>query len=353
MAARREGGTGLRYGLMALPRDPEETREMARRAEAAGFEWLGVADSPVVYQESYLHQREALAVTERLRVGPLVSHVVARHPVIVANLLATLSELSGGRAVGTLATGNSAARGLGLRPAGLAALGEAVDAIRGVFDGVGGAVGDGRIPASGIRRRGCPLLIAADGPRAAALAGSHGDGILYGGTMEPSVMAARVAAARTRAGQQLWMGPAMSLGERVEDVLEDMGAMVVAQANRAFRGDLDAHGVPRELHGDVAELWRRYDYAFHADNARPRNMDLVSPELARYLVERFVVWGDAARWRSQLRLIRAHGFDGVMFILGQGEQLAVVDRLAGRLAELGELRTASAAPTIDNERSTL
>ena len=115
----------VNYGIMIFPRRAIETRRVAERAEALGFSWLGIADSPTVYQESYLHQLEALHVTRRLIVGPVATHVTLRHPLIVGNLLATLNEIGDGRTVGVLATGNSGARGVGLTPATAERLGEA------------------------------------------------------------------------------------------------------------------------------------------------------------------------------------------------------------------------------------
>lgn len=329
--------TSLRFGVMELPRSLSETAGLARHADEAGYSWLGVADSPTVYQESYLHQFEALRNSSRLRVGPLVSHVVARHPVIVANLLATLHEASDGRAVGTIATGNSAARGLGLRPASAADLRAAVAAIRGYWAGTGGAFRDSTIPATGIARPAPPLLVSADGPRITALGGECGDGVLYGGTMRPDVLARRVAAGRSRPGQSFWIGPAVSLGETVDEVLDDMGAMVVAMANRAFRGDLAERGIPERLHDDVRRMWQAYDYAYHADSTRPRNRDVVSRALAEYLVENFVVWGDEDRWAARLAALAEQGCDGVMFILGQSDQYATTLRITERLRALGLL----------------
>ena len=119
----------LQYGLMMFPRGAAETRNVAERAEALGFLWLGIADLPTIYQESYLHQLEALRVTRRLTVGPVVTHVTLRHPLVVGNLLATLNEISEGRTVGVLATGNSGARGVGMPPATVQQLKEAVGAI--------------------------------------------------------------------------------------------------------------------------------------------------------------------------------------------------------------------------------
>src|SRR3984957_67345 len=120
---------------MIFPRDVRETRRVAARVEALGFSWLGIADSPTVYQESYLHQLEAANATRYLMVGPVVTHVTLRHPLIVGNLLSTLNEISNGRTVGVLATGNSGARGVGLPPATVKQLGAAILAIRGNWAG--------------------------------------------------------------------------------------------------------------------------------------------------------------------------------------------------------------------------
>lgn len=330
----------MRFGFMVLPRQVEDTREAAQIGEAAGFEWMGVADSPTVYEDSYLHQLEGARVTERLKVGPMTSHLVARHPVIVGNLLATMNEITDGRAVGTITTGNSAARGLGMKPAKLAELAEGFEAIRGYWRGDGGKFKDSEIPATGMQRRGCTLLFGADGPKAAEMAGKVGDGILYGGTMDPEVRRRRLAAGKVRPEQEAWLAPTVSLGETYEEVREDLGAMVIAMANRAMRGDLSERGVPEELHADVAEMWRQYDYGYHADNSRPLNTSIVSDRLGEHLIDSLCLWGDEDRWRAQIDELEAEGWTGMMLILGQATQLDVLRRIGERLQALGQLTPA-------------
>jgi 5,10-methylenetetrahydromethanopterin reductase len=176
----------------------------------------------------------------------------------------------------------------------------------------------------------------------AALAGDQGDGMFYGGTMEPIVLERRIAVGRKRSDQKLWLGPAVSLAPTVGKVLDEMGTLVVAMANRAFRGDLFERGIPEALHADVHAMWKRYDYAYHADSTRPQNLEVVSQALAEYLVEHFVIWGDAPRWRSKLGLLRGCGCNGIMFILGQGDAEQTTGAIALRLQELGEI---SKSPT--------
>jgi 5,10-methylenetetrahydromethanopterin reductase len=325
----------MKLGFMLLPRSLDETRELARTGAELGFDWISVADSPTVYQDSYLHQLEVARTAENVLVGPMVSHLVARHPVIVANQLATLNEFTDGRAVGTIGTGNSAARGLGLKPATVAELGRGIEAVQAYWRGDRAELADGFIPATGIERRACPLLVAADGPRAAAIAASVGDGLLYGGTMNPDVRRRRLAS--VGAERQAWIAPTVSLGEDHDAVRDDLGAMVVAMANRAMRGDLDERAVPRDVQADVLEMRRAYDYGFHADNSRPRNTGVVSERLTNHLIDSLCVWGDEDRWRQTLDELDDDGWTGVMFILGQAEQAGAIAGIGERLRALGRL----------------
>jgi hypothetical protein len=113
--------------------------------------------------------------------------------------------------------------------------------------------------------------------------------------------------------------------------------MVVAMANRAMRGDLDERRVPASVQQDVLEMRRGYDYGFHADPLRPKNTGVVSERLARYLIDSLCIWGDDRRWAETLDGLAGDGWTGVMFILGQGEQLGAVRAIGERLQRLGHL----------------
>jgi alkanesulfonate monooxygenase SsuD/methylene tetrahydromethanopterin reductase-like flavin-dependent oxidoreductase (luciferase family) len=227
-----------------------------------------------------------------------------------------------------------------MKPAKLAELAEGFEAIRGYWRGEGGPFKDSAIPPSGIVRRGCPLILGADGPKATALAGEIGDGLLYGGSMDPEVRKRRLAAGKTRPDQEAWLAPTVSLGESHDAVREDLGAMVVAMANRAMRGDLAERGVPAELHADVEAMWASYDYGFHADNSRPRNTGVVSDALASHLIDSLCLWGDEARWAGLIAELEEEGWTGMMLILGQATQLGVIESIGARLTALGHLTPA-------------
>ena len=79
----------------------------------------------------------AVAATETTRVhlGPSVTHPLTRHPAVTASAIASLQELSDGRAFLGIGTGDSAVLNLGLRPARMRALREYVDAVRTFLNG--------------------------------------------------------------------------------------------------------------------------------------------------------------------------------------------------------------------------
>jgi alkanesulfonate monooxygenase SsuD/methylene tetrahydromethanopterin reductase-like flavin-dependent oxidoreductase (luciferase family) len=83
-----------------------------RKVEALGFEWISVWDHflPVMGSSrgsfDSVASHAALAITtSRVRVGVLVYSVGYRHPAVLANAIATIDHLSGGRAEASVGAG--------------------------------------------------------------------------------------------------------------------------------------------------------------------------------------------------------------------------------------------------------
>ena len=94
-----------RFGIVFLPETLTGWGELCREAEDTGFEWLGVADSQSVFRELYVALTLAALHTRRVRLGPLVTNPLTRHLVVTASAIASVDELSGGRAVLGLGSG--------------------------------------------------------------------------------------------------------------------------------------------------------------------------------------------------------------------------------------------------------
>jgi len=82
--------------------NPRITAEVAREAEAAGWDAVWVwdhvwRDEGVPYADPWILLAAMALATERIRLGPMVTPLPRRRPWIVAREAATLDQLSGGR----------------------------------------------------------------------------------------------------------------------------------------------------------------------------------------------------------------------------------------------------------------
>ena len=76
-----------------------------------------VFDSQSLLCDPYVALTAAASSTERLGLGIGVSNSITRHPAVTASAIASVQELSGGRAVLGLGRGNSSLAYLGAGPA--------------------------------------------------------------------------------------------------------------------------------------------------------------------------------------------------------------------------------------------
>ncbi len=201
----------MRTGLLLLPSRPaSELVEIAVRAEALGYDDLWVADERF-FREVYTVLGLVAARTSRIRLGPGVTDPYSRHPALTAMAIATLDEVSGGRALLGLGAGVSGFRELGVDAARSAvAIREAVELIRRLLAGhtvtvKGTAVRfeDGRLDFAPPRAD-VPIYVASQREAGCRVAGRVADGaIMQGCVAEPLLRFFResVAEGARRAGR--------------------------------------------------------------------------------------------------------------------------------------------------------
>jgi 5,10-methylenetetrahydromethanopterin reductase len=172
--------------------------ERARLAEGNGYGTVWVADERF-YREVYSCLGQLAAHTSRVLLGPCVTDPFARHPALTAMAIATLDEISGGRAILGIGAGISGFAELGIerrRPA--RAISEAIDMIRALLRGEtvdhhGEVIefNHGRLSFSP-PRPGIPVYVASNGPLGQRVAAELADGVI----MEACGSAAEVRAFR-------------------------------------------------------------------------------------------------------------------------------------------------------------
>jgi 5,10-methylenetetrahydromethanopterin reductase len=160
--------------------------EAAREAEALGYTQVWVTDDRL--QRDPFTVLAALALqTSVVRLGPGVTNPFSRHPALITAAIATLDDLSGGRAVLGLGAGGTNHRALGVRrKAPVAALAEAVELCRGLLAGREVTMEGRVVHAERARldfephRREIPIYLGARGPKMLELAGAIADGAIVG-----------------------------------------------------------------------------------------------------------------------------------------------------------------------------
>lgn len=131
----------FRFGFQATSTDVHEVVRCARMAEEVGFDILQVGDHVGAEPSALVTLAAAAASTDRIRLGTLVLNNDLRHPVALAQDLATLDHLSDGRLEVGMGAGHSfteyAAIGMAfdLPAVRKERLAEAVAIIRALLDG--------------------------------------------------------------------------------------------------------------------------------------------------------------------------------------------------------------------------
>ncbi|MGH7263353.1 MAG: LLM class flavin-dependent oxidoreductase, partial [Candidatus Rokuibacteriota bacterium] len=163
--------------------------DFVRDVEAAGFDGVGVHDHPHSGRDAYIALALAAERTGRLWLYPATSSPVARHPLLLASLANSLAELAPGRVRLTVAPGFLAVRAIGQPRATVAAMREAVLALRRLLAGEPVAFGATPTRLRNPHPDPPPVYLLAAGPRMVELAGEVADGALLLVGLDPRAVA--------------------------------------------------------------------------------------------------------------------------------------------------------------------
>jgi probable F420-dependent oxidoreductase len=304
----------VEFGVVLQPDPPASgVVAMMKRAEESGFRYGWTFDSHVLWQETFLLYPQILAATSRLIVGPMVTNPGTRDWSVIASSFATLNDAYGNRTVCGIGRGDSALRYIGLPPASLATLSDAMTVIKGLAEGEE-VIHHGqplRIP--WVRGGSLPVWMAGYGPKALRLAGERADGYILQ-TADPdiarwtftAVRAAAAAAGRDPSKITMCVAAPAYVGDDLahqRDQLRWFGGMVGNHvADLVARYGTDGP-VPRAL-TDYISGREDYDYAHHG-RAGNASADFVPDAI----VDRFCLLGPAASHVERLRELASLGAD--------------------------------------------
>ncbi len=178
----------IRLCLQAAPTDPGSWVSLARRAEGTGFAALTVADHPGSGPAPFVALAAAAAATERIELGSYVVNAGAWEPLALANEVATLDVLSGGRAMLGIGAGHTPAEwtmsgraypSAGTRVARMVELTEVTRRLLAgetvTFTGEHVRTVDATLTGPTPRQERIPLLVGGNGRRVLSYAAEHAD----------------------------------------------------------------------------------------------------------------------------------------------------------------------------------
>lgn len=290
-------------------------------AEDVGFDHAWFADSHLIWHEVGPYLTAAALSTSRLRIGPLVSNPVTRHPSVVASSLATLAELFEGRAVVGLGRGDSAVRTMGRAPMSVGEFSGALRMIRALCQGEEVELEGTKVRFPWLTRK-VPVLVAAYGPKVLRIAGEAADGLILQ-LASPGVVEWAVGHARTAAGAagRTWDGfevvagaPSYISADRARALARVRG--FPATVSNHVR-DLLRHYQPSELPADLVEGMERitgYDYLKHGHPDAPHTQ-AVTDDMA----ERLTLIGTAEAVCEKIARLAKAGVTQVGLYLGPVE----------------------------------
>lgn len=316
-----------------------EFRAAAAAADEAGFAMVMTGDSPALGGEHFVGLTTIAMTTARARVGSYISNVVTRHPAVAAAGIASINEISGGRAFLGLSTGDSGVYNLGLKPAKQADLEHYILTLKRLFeDGV--AEFHGATVHFGWYRKQVPIYMAPGGPRGLRLAGRIADGVFLETGFMPEVIddtlqqlhdAAREAG-RSIDDIDVWWHARACFGSSRDDAIDQIPSGLLGIGNRLARFQQEGKFISDEMWPRLQELKRRYDFMGHhelpsADTPSRNAAMLDELGLRDYLADRFGIVGTPADFVTRIQQLQGMGVDNIAFAGLMSDKLGFINRM--------------------------
>src|SRR3954454_24033364 len=322
----------LSFGVTVLP-DPPSTRliELLQLAERHGFEYGWTYDSHILWQDSYATLPLAAAQTERIKLGHFVTNPGIRDPTITASWYATMQDLSNGRMVMGIGRGDSSRRVVGLKPVGVAEFERRCQMIKDLMNGRAVDWNEKELELAWVRKElpEIPMWVAGYGPKALAVAGHVGDGVIIQ-LADPVIIQWIMDTAR-RAAEEVGRDPnelkcIVGAPSNVTDDIEsarEQAKWFPAMVSNHVMDLIERYGFDSEIPAALTEYVKArkfYDYKDHS-RVGAAHGEFVTDEI----VDRFCVLGTPAEATAKLRELESVGVDQFNIYLMTNSQEATLE----------------------------
>jgi len=302
----------MKFCLHGSARSVKEAVARAKRAEALGFEAIFFADSHMNNVDPYQAMAMCAVNTKKIRLGTAVTNMVYRDPTITANSFATLNEISDGRAIIGLGTGDGPVYSLGRTATRLVDFEKGLRVIGDLLHDRGVEVPQGKERAAGkimlkTGKRPVPIYISAEGPKTLRIAGRTCDGVILGTGFDLEVLnwaRQRIGEGAKEEGREAGAIDVMPAGMIVVDDDGELARRRVRarMANRAhhnFRFTMET--VPEGEAAGVNKFMERFDIS------KPIEERIDPDYVTDYLLERFTIAGTPEECVAKIKRLAAQG----------------------------------------------
>jgi probable F420-dependent oxidoreductase len=318
----------LSFGVTVLP-DPPSNRlvELFQLAEQNGFEYGWTYDSHVLWQESFPLLTLALGATKTMKFGHCVTNPGTREPTVLASGYATLHDIFDGRMVMGIGRGDSARRFIGQQPVKVAEFERRLGMIKDFMNGREVNWNDKDLQLKWVRPElpDIPMHVAGYGPKALAVAGRVGDGVIIQladpviiqWIMDTARKAAEEAGRDPDALQCIVCAPS-HISDDIADAREQVRWFPAMVSNHVM--DLiERYGFESEIPKELTEFVRVrkfYDYEEHS-RVGAKHGEFVTDEIC----DRFCVLGTAEQATEKLKELESVGVDQFnIYLMTEGQE---------------------------------
>jgi probable F420-dependent oxidoreductase len=318
----------LSFGVTVLP-DPPASRlvELMALAESHGFEYGWTYDSHVLWQESFPLLTLAAQATKTMKFGHCVTNPGTREPTVLASGYATLHDISDGRMVMGIGRGDSARRYIGQQPVKVAEFERRLAMIRDFMNGRSVQWNDKELELKWVRPElpEIPMWVAGYGPKALAVAGRVGDGVII--QLADPVIVEWIMDTARKAAEEVGRDPAalkciVCAPSHISDDLADAREQVrwfPAMVSNHVMDLIERYGydsaIPHAL-TEYVRVRKFYDYDEHS-RVGAKHGEFVTDEIC----DRFCVLGNVEQASAKLKELEAVGVDQFnIYLMTHGQE---------------------------------
>jgi probable F420-dependent oxidoreductase len=318
----------LSFGVTVLP-DPPYARfvELIQLAESNGFEYGWTYDSHVLWQESFPLLTLAVQATTSMKFGHCVTNPGTREPTVLASGYATLHDISDGRMVMGIGRGDSARRFIGQQPVKVAEFERRLRMIKDFMNGREVNWNDKELQLKWVRPElpEIPMWVAGYGPKALAVAGRVGDGVIIQ-LADPEIIEWIMSTAR-QAAEEAGQDPdalqcIVCAPSHISDDIADARDQVrwfPAMVSNHVMDLIERYGFESEIPNELTEYVRVrkfYDYEEHS-RVGAKHGEFVTDEIC----DRFCVLGTPEQAAAKLEELASVGVDQFnIYLMTEGQE---------------------------------